>query len=138
MELFKKNPLADQFDMVSDSSINKFVAGQALAQYRIVVLDTDARMVYADHKNVSHAGKIIGLTMADAAMDAVIVVRSFGLVENPSWNWNIIKPNVFLSTNGNITQTPPTSGFACVIGSAVSAERLLIRIQPSTTLINQT
>lgn len=119
----------------SDSALS-FMAGESLVSHRMVTLNASSQVIHADHTEIDHAGKIIGLTLGSAVADAEITVCSFGLVTEASWSWDITKPNIFLSTTGQITQTPPTSGFACVIGYAVSATQLFVRIQPSTILIN--
>ena len=112
-----------------------FIAGETLGGHRMVSLDADSKAVYADNTDPTHAGRVIGLTLGSAVVGTEVTVRSFGLVTEPSWSWDVTKPRLFLATTGQITQTPPTSGFVCVIGYVVSAAQLFITIQPSINLI---
>lgn len=134
MNRFEFNPLTHQFDLVSNAS-STFTAGQDLEEKRIVTLNANAQLIYADHANLTHAGRIIGLTLESVPLGEVTEVHSFGLITNPSWNWNLTQPSVFLSTIGQITQTPPISGFINVVGHVISATQLFISVQSPINLV---
>lgn len=133
MNRFEFNPLTQQFDLVTNTR-SIFIAGQTLERQRIVTLDSNTQLIHADHTNLTHAGRVIGLTLESATLGESIEVHSFGLVSEPSWNWDITQPSVFLSNAGQITQTPPTSGFINVIGHVASATQLFINIQSPINL----
>lgn len=128
------NPLTRKLDLINDPAANPMVAGQRLFASRAVTLDGNAQVIHADHTNLDHAGGVIGLTSGGAESGKQVIVVSFGVVADPSWSWDITKPSVFLSTSGQLTQTPPISGFFCVLGYALSATQLSINIKPPINL----
>lgn len=111
------------------------VAGETLGGHRMLTLNDASQAIYADHTTPSHAGKIVGLSLGSAVSGADVTVRLFGLITESSWQWDVTRPRVFLSSAGQMTQTPPASGFVCVIGHVISETQLFIRIQPSITLV---
>lgn len=110
---------------------NLFVAGAVMGGHRVVTLDAHSQAIYADNSDVTHAGRVVGLTLASTLAGAGVMVQSFGPVTEPSWSWDIAKPRIFLSTNGQMTQLLPVSGFVCVIGYVVSETQIFVTIHPS-------
>jgi hypothetical protein len=50
-----------------------------------------------------------------------------------SWTWTPGEP-IFLGNNGMLTQTPPSSGFAIELGTAISATSIWIVVGQSVEL----
>lgn len=123
-----QGPAGPEEDTVS------FIAGENLGGLRLVTLDMTWQAVYADQAQPSHAGRILGLTLGSAVQGATVTVRRFGLVSDPSWNWNPAQGPVFLTGTGQLTQTPPTTGFLCVVSIPVSATELFLHIHPAIQL----
>ena len=104
------------------------VAATALGGHRMVVLDGNGQAVYASNDQLSHFHKVLGMTLgAVNALEAVDVMRG-GEVTEPSWNWLLGAP-VFLSTNGLLTQTAPTSGFSLIVGFPVTTTKLFVSLR---------
>lgn len=80
---------------------------------------------YADHRHIAHAGTMMGVTLnAATAGNPITVVLSGDIVEL-SWNWT---PGlVFLGQEGHLTQTAPTTGFIRILGTALTATRLVLQ-----------
>lgn len=134
MAQFEFNPLARHLDLVNNPARLSLIAGAVVGGQRIVTLNNQGEVIHADHTVANHAGRICGLTSHSAVAGAEVTVYSFGLVEDPTWQWDTGKPRLFLSTNGTMTQTVPTAGFVCVVGYCVSATQLFIDIQPVINL----
>jgi hypothetical protein len=109
----------------SDLSI---VAAVALGGHRIVVPDENGKAIYADNTILSHANKVLGMTTGAVAESGTATVRIEGEITESSWTWTLDIP-VWLSTNGLMTQTPPTTGFSLIIGFPISATKLFIDIR---------
>lgn len=107
-------------------------AGANLSGDRIVTYDSSGKVVYASCDAVS-ALTVLGITLAAAAADDSVSVQSYGQISEPSWSWIPLEP-VYLSTNGTITQTAPTSGYCVRLGWAVDAHTLMLAIEPALKL----
>lgn len=103
-------------------------AGMALGGHRLVVLNGAGVAIYADRTEPTHVGKVLGMTLgAIADGDSGDVLRAGEVVE-PSWNWTLDAP-VFLGTSGQLTQTPPLTGFSLIVGFPVSTTKLFVSLR---------
>lgn len=109
------------------------LAGQTLGGHRCVMLNTGGDAVYADSSDVGHAGRLFGVTGNAANIGDPVTVHTFGEMTESTWAWDVTK-HVFLGTNGQLTQVPPTSGFLQVIGQPITAQSLFINPQTAVTL----
>lgn len=110
-------------------SILTKTAGAALGGNRAARVDAaTGKAIYADNTVIPDAEAVLGITTGAAAEDTEVTIQTFGEMTEASWNWTPGLP-VYLSTNGLLTQTPPTSGSLTQIGVANEATKLFIRIQ---------
>jgi hypothetical protein len=135
MAQWQFNPLTERLDLVNRDLDLTLTAGATLGGQRVVTLNSQGELIHADHANANHAGRICGLTLTSALPGSLVTVRSFGLLEDPSWHWDTSRPRLFLYSNGTITQSVPASGFLCVLGFCLSETQLFIDIQPAIQLI---
>lgn len=78
----------------------------------------------ADPDNIFLA---LGLTVTAADVDQPVDVQRGGIIDEASWAWT--PGPVWLSPTGGLTQIPPADGFDLMVGSALSATRLLLDLQ---------
>jgi hypothetical protein len=85
---------------------------------------------YADKDSVSHAGRVLGLTLGAAALDADVSIQTLGPVEDSGWSWSTgSDPTLFVGDNGALVQgTPPAGSFVLPVGFVMSATKAFIRI----------
>lgn len=102
-------------------------AGVDLGGHRIVVVDDAGLLDYANSTNMLHFAKVLGMTTGAVAAGASATVATGGEITEPSWNWTLDQ-EVFLGTNGQMTQTPPSTGFSITIGFPTAATKLFIKI----------
>lgn len=109
-------------------------AGTAIGGHRIVAKDGGV-LRYASNDIADDDSLALGLSLNAAVLGDDVSVLTEGQVKHTGWTWTPGQP-VFLSTNGNMTQTPPTSPalFSLTIGQALEADVLNIRIEPSVRL----
>lgn len=110
-----------------------YSAGAILGGHRVVVLDGTSLAIHADPSTPNHAGRILGITTSAVGLGDPATIRTHGPITEPSWNWNT-SLSVFLASNGQLTQTPPESGFLQVIGFPTAADTLFIQLQPPVFL----
>ena len=116
------------------ATIISYPAASAIGGHRVVVLNADEEVEYADNTTAAHANKVIGLTTGAAIEGADVIIQSYGEMSEVSWSWTLDVP-VWLGTNGLMTQTPPTSGFSLIIGFPVSATKLFVDLREPIFLI---
>lgn len=109
------------------------VAETALGGHRVVTYNSSSRLVYADKDMPGHFGKVAGITQSAVAAGDVVTFIGLGMLEEPSWNWNLSKP-IFLGNNGVLTQVLTRTGFMQVVAFPVTPTSAFIRLQePITT-----
>ncbi len=110
-------------------AIKTLIAGEDLATHRMVTLDASGDAIYADSATVAHAGHVLGITLQTVSSGSAVEIRSAGYVLDSTWLWDITK-NIVLSTNGQLTQTIPASGFSQIIGLPMSETELVLQFHP--------
>lgn len=108
-------------------------AGASIGGHRVVVLNAAEEAIYADNSDLTHVDKVLGLSLGAAAIGDQFNVIRLGDVSEPSWNWALDQP-VFLSTAGQLTQVPPTTGFLLVVGFPIAPTKLYVDIGESVVL----
>lgn len=110
-----------------------FIAGTNLSALRAVTSDSLGQVVYADNATFADA-QVIGVTYTSANAGSQVIVITSGLFTDAGWSWT--KGPVFLGSNGQLTQTPPTGGAILVhVGRALTATQVLIDIDVSITTV---
>ncbi len=107
------------------SSTIELRAGAVLSGHRLVVVEPDGQLRYADHRDASHPGRIVGVTLSAAFKGELVSVQRAGKIKEPSWAWNISDP-LWLGRNGNLVQTQPKTGFVLVVGVALAPNTILM------------
>jgi len=104
------------------------IASIALGGNRVVVLNASEQVIYADSTNTTHADKILGVTTGASNLGENVTIQTYGEMVEPSFAFTPGQA-VYASTNGLMTQTPPTSGFKRGIGFALAATKLFIDLR---------
>jgi len=108
-------------------------ASATLSGHRAVVPDAVGGVIYADSSTLTHRDKTLGITTGAAGIGAAASIRTYGELNEPSWNWALDTP-VFVGLTGLLTQTPPTSGFVQRVGFPTATDTLFVDIDTAITL----
>lgn len=108
------------------------IAGETLSGHRVVVI-VDNEAFYADNTNPDHLHLVRGITVASALLGETTCIQISGPLVEPSWTWTPKLP-LYLSTNGTLTQSAPSSGFLKQIAVADTPTRIMIDTQLSFVL----
>lgn len=101
-------------------------AGANLSALRAVTTDANGDAVYASNDTLENA-LVVGIAANAANTGQVVTIKTSGIMTDASWTWT--KGLVFLGTNGQLTQTPPTAGAILVyVGRALTSTKLQIDI----------
>ena len=99
----------------------------ALSAMRIVWED-EAGVVFAlDSADDGHIDLLCGITLTATSDAGPVTVQRTGAVDDSAWDWT--PGRVYLGANGAPTQSPPTTGFDVLIGTAVSPTRIILNFQ---------
>ena len=105
-------------------------AAENLGGHRIVTVEG----YYASKDTATDKNKVLGMTTGAVSSGAEATVQVSGFIEESSWNWNVDLP-VFLSTNGQLTQSAITSGFSLIVGKPRTPTNMFISISEPIILI---
>lgn len=100
--------------------------------HRIIVgLSTGYEL--ADNTNLDHFGKVLGITTsATNGVNSTNLITGNYLTEQ---SWSFALGNIFVGTNGMLTQTVPTVGFIQQIATAISPTEIIVNIKPPIKLL---
>ena len=121
-----------KFAEVAETSVQTGVldiqAGEVIQGHRVVISGVDGLVYKADNTNISHYGRILGITDRAYVFLEPTEVISSGVVIEPSFNLTPGLP-IFFDNLGMITQTPPTTGFLQNIGHAINPTTIVIEMK---------
>jgi hypothetical protein len=105
-------------------SATRYDAGQNLNPYKAVRVAGDEMLYYADNTDPTTYFGLLGITYLGCNSGDMAKPVTYGIVENPDWNWDITVP-VYLSTNGDLTQSV-TSGASIIVGYPIHSTTLFV------------
>lgn len=86
----------------------------------------------ANSNNLSHYGKVVGITRTDATLGNIVSVATDTELVNSSWSW--FPASVIFLNGTSLSVTPPTSGFSQQLALAKNAETIVVQLEPSVLL----
>ena len=101
-------------------------AGHLISALR-VVYEASGLVYVLDYRDAAHIDLLVGITMTAADGGAPIAIQRAGEISDSGWAWT--PGRVYLGVAGQLTQTPPETGYSVLIGSAVSATRIILNLQ---------
>ena len=108
-----------------------YTAGVDLSGHRAVRLSA-GQVVYVSQDKPEDLNEFLGITTGASLQGDEATVRPYGIMDEPSWNWDVTIP-IFLGVNGVLTQTPPTSGFLLIVAKALLPTEIFI--DPKTPIV---
>lgn len=115
---------------ITQTSQETITASENLGGHRVITIEG----YYASKDTDTDKFKVLGLTTGAVSTGASATVQTFGSITENTWNWTVGEP-VFLSTNGLLTQTIPTTGYRLIIGIPITTTTLFVDISEPIILI---
>lgn len=117
----------------SQGGIISGVAAIATAGHRALYPRADGSgLAVASASDVTHAGRVVGISLAAASAGASIAYVDDGPIDEPSWSFT--PGPVWLGEQGQITQALPSAGFTQIVGTAVTPTQIVVSLQPPIIL----
>ena len=137
---FKFNPTTSQLDLVGSSAAAAdvtaidltFVANETISALKVVyaVSETDVGVCDSDVLAKSQA---LGVALNAATIGQPVAVRTFGLLEDVSFLF-LPGDELFVSSNGSITDNPVSTGFHIEIGHSLGTGKIFVQVRRPITL----
>jgi hypothetical protein len=105
----------------------------ALGGNRVVKTTTSGKVGYADKDTSGDKSIVLGITQTSSVDLADSYVQTSGKMVEPSWAWTMGLP-IYCGNIGNLTQTVPTTGFICQVGTPLSPTSMNIEVQQPIVL----
>lgn len=120
---------------IPGDSINyvNLLSGQALSGHKVVSSNNLGYAVYADSTVADTGNKVLGITTGAVSNGSIAQIQIVGVLEEPTWSWNLIDP-IFIGTNGQLTQTPPETGYLYIVAFPMTPTKIFIDKQPPIML----
>lgn len=99
------------------------LAGESIGANYVIRIAADGAARRASAGDLSHFGFVLGFAFASADIGSQVAFVRRGFVEDSRWSW--ARGPVYVGNDGEITQTPPSSGFSQVAGIAVTPTKIL-------------
>ncbi len=109
-------------------------SAEALSGQRVVKDVGGGLCDYASPSQPADAALVLGLTTTAAPSGEIVQVQCQGDMTDGAWSWTPDLP-LFVGPQGQLTQTPPTSGWLMRVGVAVSPTAIVIGLQPAIQLL---
>ena len=130
VKLIQRSLKGDKGDSGTDgtNTTDIYTAGEALSALKIVRIDpADGKLYLADGTDIADYQSIVGMTMEAVSTESNPNILFKGPHTDSNWNWNMSgNVSLFLGANGQITQTPLTSGFSLRVGFATSPQSIFL------------
>lgn len=119
-----KGDKGDKGDPGGSTTIKR--AADNIGGHRAVALNDTDEVIYASSDNISHIGRLLGITTGAAESGSLINIQCMDYMTESSWSWVPNKP-IYLGINGLLTQDINNTGlFVLVIAYALSQTNILI------------
>lgn len=112
----------------ANSDVFEFRANQTVSGHRVVWLTSLNSVELLTSQNVLRSNAAIGVTENAALSGSAVNVRLRGAMTESGWSFEIGKP-VFCGIDGQLTQTPASTGFSLVVGVATGLNSVFINIK---------
>ena len=117
-------------------TVLSYTSGQALSSFFVVRLNESLKAVYASCTEDISFSRVLGITQNSCGNNEIVNVRKYGLIIEPSWNWDMGK-QIYLGEDGRLVQYTDIVGtkFVQVVGYPTSTTSMFVNILPPITIL---
>ena len=110
------------------------VATSTISGQKIVKDTGSGSVAYADNNTAGDENRILGITQQGQNSGGTLLIQTGGPIESDIWSWTPDEP-IFLGSNGNLTQTPPSGvEFTLIVGFALTPTSMFLRFREPVVL----
>lgn len=108
------------------------VAGETVSALKVVRIGANSEAFLSEPDQYENALSV-GVTLNTATAGNKVEVLSFGILEDPFFNFPV-NDVLFLAVGGAITNVAPTSGIRTIIGKSLGVGSIFISVQEPVIL----
>ncbi len=100
---------------------------------QVVFITASNTIQAANSANQTHAGKVVGISLADGLVGDSVKVQKTGSITCSDWN---LSPGqvYYLGSGGDLVTVVPTAGFVQKVGVAETATKFVLQIESAVIL----
>ncbi len=103
-------------------------AGEAINALKVIRNGDDNKAYIADSSDTDELHRVLGIAKISALIDNSVEYVISGILQDASWDWTMNEA-IWFDNNGNLTQTPPASGFVKEIATPVTNKIINVNIK---------
>jgi hypothetical protein len=116
-------------DPLCTVAVNVSTAGEVLpSPYKVVYSDNSGTVSIADSSDINHMNRVMGIALNAAGGAGIAMVQRRGKLTEATWSWTLGR-SIFFDANGDLTQTPPTSGFWMILGRPITSTQIEVNLE---------
>ncbi len=100
-------------------------AGATIHGHRVVRAEGGS-LYHPDPATAAHADQVIGIALQAGSAPAPVLVRAHGQITEASWSW--AEGPIWCGADGQLTQTPPPTGWLLQVARVVSPTTITVDI----------
>lgn len=111
-----------------------FEAAELISALQVIALNSSSQARLGDPTGTFEDAKAVGIALSAGNIGAEIEVQTFGVLNDPFFNFPVNAP-LFLSSGGAVTDVAPVSGFGVQIGHSLGLGSIFINVGEPIQLI---
>ena len=105
------------------------IAGEVIpTTYKVVITSTSGDVFVADSSDQTHMNFVTGIAINAAGAAGIVMVQRRGRLTEGTWSW-VMGKSIFFDSNGELTQTPPTTGFWMILGRPLTPTTIEVNLE---------
>lgn len=112
----------------SDGSIEIANAGAILSALKCVTVTSPNTVIYANNNIDFSSATVFGITIVAAQTNESTQIKTYGVLRDSSFAWTV-NTQLYLDTNGSLTDTAPITGFRTLVATSQGVGAIFINIQ---------
>lgn len=122
-------PLQQQINAIVTDTM-QLTAAESIIIFKIVGTNSSGQALLASSDNTAFANGIAGIAVTSASAGEIVNIKPEGPLTDLGWDW-IPGRSIYCGLGGDMTQTPPTTGFLQQVARAVSPTKIVVDIDPA-------
>jgi len=95
---------------------------------KVVAVNNDGKIILADHTDITHLNRVVGIALSAAGIGNEILVQKLGKLEYSGWNWTIGR-SIFFNSDSDLVQAPQETAFWMIVAKPVKTNRIEIHLR---------